>query len=64
MNSTNFICGSNLNYDAPFFVREKKSKDGQKSQVKNDTPLELTEKMIKEAVEKDLKRMKEIKNTK
>ena len=48
-------CGTNLNYDAPFFVREKKTKDGKKDEIKNNTPLELTEKMIKEAIEKDIK---------
>ena len=49
-------CGTNLNYDAPFFVREKKSKDSKETTAKNNTPLELTEKMIKDAVENDIKR--------
>ena len=50
------FCGSNLNFDAPFFVREKKTKTGEKVKDKNNTPTELTEKMIKDAVEKDLKK--------
>ena len=49
-------CGTNLNYDAPFFVREKKTKDGKKDEIKNNTPLELTEKIIKEAIEKDIQK--------
>ena len=48
-------CDQSLNYDAPFFVREKKSKDGQKNKSENNTPTILTEKLIKEAIEKDLK---------
>ena len=32
-------CGINLDYDAPFFVREKKSKDSQETKTKNNTPL-------------------------
>ena len=50
------FCGSNLNFDAPFFVREKKTKTGEKVKDKNNTPTELTEKMIKDAVQKDLKK--------
>ena len=49
-------CNLNLNYDAPFFVREKKSTVDQKGKAKNATPMNLTEKMIKEAVENDLKK--------
>ena len=50
------FCGSNLNYEAPFFVREKKTQAGEKEKSKNNTPTKLTEKMIKDAVEKDLKK--------
>ena len=49
-------CGLNLNFNPPFFAREKRSKDGIKDEKKNNTPLELTEKMINDAVENDLKR--------
>ena len=47
-------CGVNLNYNPPFFATEKKSQDGQKVE-KNNTPIELTEKIIQEAIEKDKK---------
>ncbi len=49
-------CNLNLNFNPPFFAREKISKDGIKDEKKNNTPLELTEKMINDAVENDLKR--------
>ena len=49
-------CNQNLNYDAPYFVREKKSQNEAENEAKNNTPLILTEKMISEAVENDLKR--------
>ena len=49
-------CGTNLNHDAPFFVREKKSKDGQKKEAKNSTPIELTEKIIKESIDREIKK--------
>ena len=49
-------CNLNLNYEAPFFVREKNSSVDEKGKPKNTTPINLTEKMIKEAVEKDLKK--------
>ena len=49
-------CNVNLNYDSPFFVREKKSTDNQKDKLQNKTPMILTEKMIKNEVENDLKR--------
>ena len=48
-------CGINFHYNAPFFVREKKSgKEGGQNEV-NKTPLELTEKMIKNEIDKQLK---------
>ena len=45
----------NLNFSAPYFVREKKTEDGKKSETKNNTPTELTEKLIKDAIEENLK---------
>ena len=48
-------CGINFHYNAPFFAREKKSgKEGGQNEV-NKTPLELTEKMIKNEIDKQLK---------
>ena len=47
-------CGANFNYNAPFFATEKKSPDG-KEDEKNNTPRELTEKIIQDAIEKDKK---------
>ena len=56
-------CNRNLDYDAPFFVREKDNEiDPQKK--KNNTPLELTEKMIKEGIDKILKQNEKDKNFK
>ena len=52
-----------MDYDAPFFVREKDNEiDPQKK--KNNTPLELTEKMIKEGIDKILKQNEKDKNFK
>ena len=42
-------CGENLNYEAPYFVREKKTSEEKLNKIKNNTPLILTEKMIEEA---------------
>ena len=62
-------CGKNLNYDAPYFVREKKIQDENKIvDTKTSAPLELTEKMIKDSIEKAIKanerdKTYEIKNT-
>ena len=47
-------CGANYNYKAPFFATEKKSPD-KKEDEKNNTPIELTEKIIQDAIEKDKK---------
>ena len=49
-------CGENLNFDSPYFVREKKNQTENKNEKKNNTPLILTEKMIEDAVEKDIKK--------
>ena len=49
-------CGENLNFDSPYFVREKKNQTENKKEKKNNTPLILTEKMIEDAVEKDIKK--------
>jgi L-cysteine desulfidase len=49
-------CTQQLDYDAPFFVREKKTKDGLHSEKVNNTPLLLTEKMISDAIEKEIKK--------
>ena len=48
-------CNINLNYNAPFFAREKKSEKADDEKHKNKTPLELTEKLIKIAIDKMLK---------
>ena len=48
-------CNEDLNYEAPFFVREKKIEGEEKIKEKNETPLILTEKMITEAVEEKIK---------
>jgi hypothetical protein len=45
-----------LNYDAPYFVRVKKNQNDQKSETKNKTPIELTEKLINKAIEEDINR--------
>ena len=51
----NNYCKMNLNYNAPFFAREKKSEKDDNEKQKNKTPLELTEKLIKIAIDKMLK---------
>ena len=51
----NNYCKINLNYNAPFFAREKKSEKDDNEKQKNKTPLELTEKLIKIAIDKMLK---------
>ena len=62
-------CGTNLNFDAPYFVREKKIQNENKAdENKTSAPLELTEKMIKDSIEKAIKtnerdKTYEIKNT-
>jgi len=57
-------CGENLNYEAPYFVREKKNQNETIKEDKNNTPLLLTEKMINEAIEKDLIKNEKDKNYK
>ena len=49
-------CGVNLNYDAPFFARGNKEQYGAETETKNNTPLELTEKIIKKAVDSDIRK--------
>ena len=49
-------CNQNLNYDAPYFVREKKTQNETKKETKNTTPCILTEKMISDAIQNDLKK--------
>ena len=48
-------CNINLNHNAPFFAREKKSEKEENEKQKNKTPLELTEKLIKIQIDKMLK---------
>ena len=48
-------CNFNFNYNAPFFAREKKSDKDAGSKTVNNTPLELTEKMIQDAIDKVIK---------
>lgn len=43
-------CGAPLDYDAPFFVREKKSENKDEKEELNDTPLILTDEMIANVV--------------
>lgn len=66
----NNYCGEQLDYDAPFFVRGKKSKneDEEEEEELNNTPLILTEEMITDAVKKNIEinqdtKLYEIKNT-
>ena len=54
-------CNINLNYNAPYFAREKKTEKEDQKQV-NKTPLELTEKMIQNAINKTLKQNERDKN--
>ena len=49
-------CGEILNFDPPYFVREKKSQEEKKNKVKNSTPLLLSEQMIENAIKNDLKK--------
>ena len=53
-------CNMNLNHNAPFFARENKTEKDQK--VVNKTPLELTEKMMKDSINKLLKQNERDKN--
>jgi len=48
-------CKINLNYNAPFFAREKKSEKDEGKKEENKTPLELTETLIQNAIDKMLK---------
>ena len=66
----NNYCGEQLDYDAPFFVRGKKSKneDEDEEEELNNTPLILTEEMITDAVKKNIEinqdtKLYEIENT-
>ena len=64
----NNYCGEQLDYDAPFFVRGKKSKNEDEEEELNNTPLILTEEMITDAVKKNIEinedtKLYEIKNT-
>ena len=49
-------CGEVLNFEPPYFVREKKSQEEKKNNVKNITPILLTEQMIENAIKDDLKK--------
>ena len=49
-------CGERLDYDAPFFVREKKSNNKDEEKEINNTPLILTEKMIEDEVKKNIEK--------
>ena len=49
-------CKANLNFDPPYFVREKKTQKETEGKEMNNTPLLLTEKMILEAVQNDIKK--------
>ena len=48
-------CNINLNYNAPFFAREKKSEKDESQKAENKTPLELTENLVQKAFDKMLK---------
>ena len=48
-------CNINLNYNAPFFAREKKSEKDEGQKAENKTPLELTENLVQNAFDKMLK---------
>lgn len=49
-------CKENLNHEQPSFVRLKKTEDKkEKDIIKNKTPLLLTEKMINEEIEREIK---------
>ena len=48
-------CNINLNHSAPFFAREKKSEKDEGKKEENKTPLELTETLIQNAIDKMLK---------
>ena len=50
-------CNLNLNYDAPFFAREKKAENSEAQEKENKIPIELTDKMIQDAIEEELKRI-------
>ena len=49
-------CGERLDYDAPFFVREKKSNNKDEEKEINNTPLILTEKMIEDEIKKNIEK--------
>ena len=64
----NNYCGENLDYDAPFFARGKKSKNEDEKEKLNNTPKILTEQMIRDAVKQKIEenedsKLYEIENT-
>ena len=48
-------CNVKLNYNPPFFAREKKPENNEEQKEENKTPLELTEQLIQNAINKKLK---------
>ena len=57
-------CNLNQNYNAPFFAREKKTEKDENQKAVNKTPLELTEQMIQNAINKLMKENERDKNFK
>ena len=53
-------CNMNLNHNPPYFARETKAEAGQKAE--NKTPIELTEQMITDSINKLLKQNERDKN--
>ena len=49
-------CDMNLNYNAPFFAREKNIENSEEQNEENKIPIELTDKMIQEAIEKEIEK--------
>ena len=49
-------CKEKLDFEPPYFVREKKTQEKEKIEIKNKTPIFLTEEMIIKAVENNIKK--------
>ena len=57
-------CNMNLDFNAPFFAREKKVENLGDQKEENKTPIELTDKMIEDAIEKEIKNIENNKELK